>query len=94
MPPAPPKATSANRRGSWPRSTDTTRIARSMLAFATRTMPSASSPTVSLSAARQVLRGRSGAIDVDRHPPAEERTPDRDGQQKIGVGDREFVPTP
>ena len=38
-PPQPPNATSAKSRGSWPRSTDTTRIARSILALATRRMP-------------------------------------------------------
>ena len=40
-PPAPPKATSAKFRGSWPRSIETTRSARSMLAFTTRMTPSA-----------------------------------------------------
>ena len=38
-PPHPPKATSAKSRGSCPRSTDTRRMARSMLALATRRMP-------------------------------------------------------
>ena len=46
-PPAPPKATSVKSRGSWPRSMETTRSARSMLAFTTRTTPSANCSSVS-----------------------------------------------
>ena len=37
--PAPPKATSAKSRGSWPRFTETRRIAPAMLARVTRKIP-------------------------------------------------------
>ena len=39
--PAPPNGTSVHRRGSCPRSTETTRMPRTMLACATRRMPAA-----------------------------------------------------
>ena len=43
--PAPPKATSAKRRGSWPRPTDTVRMARAMELSTISTMPAAASST-------------------------------------------------
>ena len=42
--PAPPNATSAKSRGSWPRSTETTRSARSISAFTTRSTACGSMP--------------------------------------------------
>ena len=43
--PAPPKATSVNSRGSKPRSSEIARTARSIVAFTTRTTPSAAAST-------------------------------------------------
>ena len=43
--PAPPKETSAKRRGSWPRATETTRKARTIVAFAILTIAAAASST-------------------------------------------------
>ena len=43
--PAPPKATSANRRGSWPRPTDTVRMPRAIELSMISTMPAAASST-------------------------------------------------
>ena len=81
MPPAPPNATSANRRGSCPRSTDTTRMARSMLALATRTMPSASSCTRQLRALAPAPAAARCARARHRAPCGRrERTPDRAGR--------------
>ena len=43
--PAPPKATRAKRRGSWPRPTETVRMARAMALSMISTMPAAASST-------------------------------------------------
>ena len=45
--PAPPNGTSVNRRGSWPRSIETSRIAPTIEALTTARMPSAASSSVS-----------------------------------------------
>ena len=91
MPPAPPKATSAKSRGSWPRSTETTRIARSMLALATRTMPSASRRHAELQR-RATSRGDAGARDRRRASSGRRERYSRiePAEQQVRVGDREL----
>ena len=91
MPPAPPNATSANRRGSWPRSSETTRIARSMLAFATRMMPSASSSTDSRSRRASDPAARPRSLDVEAHAAAEEVRRIEAAEQQVRVGDRDIA---
>ena len=53
--PAPPNPTSANLLGSWPRSTETRRIAPAILTFATRRMPKAASMRLSPSGSEIVF---------------------------------------
>ena len=81
--PAPPNATSARSRASTPRSTVTTRTARSMAASTTATTPSA------------VTRSRSSARSCRRHvEPAEagERGFGGDAREhEIGVGHRRLL---
>ena len=83
--PAPPNATSARSRGSTPRSTVTTRTARSIAASTTRTTPSASTPRARSSA--RACRGatssrpRSGNAGIGRDP----------AEHKIGVGHRRVL---
>ena len=88
IPPAPPNATSANRRGSWPRSSETTRIARSMLAFATRMTPSARSSTDSRSRRASDPAARPGTLDVETHAAAEKVAGIEPAEQQVRVGHR------
>ena len=90
MPPAPPKATSAKSRGSCPRSTETTRIARSMLALATRMMPSASAGTPMRMLPGDVVGDAAHAIDVERHAAAEKILDVEPAEQDVGVRDGEL----
>ena len=73
--PAPPNATSANPRGSWPRSTDTSRNARSISAFTTAITATGSIPS---ERARPPRRGRAR--------PAGERAGSRPSSE-VRVGD-------
>src|SRR5690606_21947329 len=93
--PAPPNATSASPRGSTPRSTDTARRARTMLAFTTASTPSAVTPARSRAAAaarRSSTSPENGAstgirpatrlasVTVGRSPPPVEHRP---GERRV-----------
>ena len=70
--PAPPNATSVKSRGSWPRSTETTRSAPTMLLSTIARMPRAASSidrpsgSATFRIAARRLRG------IERHAPAEQ----------------------
>ncbi len=68
--PAPPKQTNVKSRGSYPRSNEITRIARSMVALATRRMPSAASlGEIRISAANAFIASRTGSTGSRWCPP-------------------------
>ncbi len=71
--PAPPNGISANRRGSTPRSTVTTRRARAISLFATRTIPSAVSVSPSPSASpRRPIAARAASPSSSTSPASRE----------------------
>ena len=70
--PAPPKATSAKSRGSWPRCTETRRRAPAMFSLTMATMPSAASSTDRPMASPIGLHRGAGGLDVERHLAAEQ----------------------
>ncbi len=76
--PLPPNASSANCRGSRPRSTDTARIARIIVAEASRSMPNAASSTEQCRGVRQVAQRSPRA--PPRHPLSARRRPGRPGR--------------
>ena len=78
--PAPPKATSASSRGSWPRSTETRRSARSISAFTTSTTSAGSIPL------EGALRG--GAVELE--PAGQPRR--QPSEQQVRVGHRRARP--
>ena len=90
--PAPPNGISVKTRGSWPRSIETTRIARIMLALTMRTMPSAVSrrPRPSFSAsgamAASARRASRGACRRRSAPRAGGRA--RDWRRRPSARDR------
>ena len=88
--PAPPKASSAKRRGSMPRSTVITRSARTISALATRTMPSAHASRVE-ARARRPARSTARVRRVRRRastPPASGHVGVEVAEDEVGVGDR------
>ena len=89
--PAPPKATSVKRRGSCPRSTEMVRMARSMFELATRITPQAAASRGRLRLPGQVLHPRPGAVQVERHPPAQKVAGVQAAQHQVGVGDGDLV---
>ena len=70
--PAPPKATSAKRRGSCPRPTDTVRMARAIALSMISTMPAAASSTPSASGRpmRAATAARAAAASSGSSPPS------------------------
>ena len=70
--PAPPKATSANSRGSWPRWTLMTRSAPAMFSLTIRRMPSAAASTVSPIGVRDRAHRGPRRVDVERHLAADQ----------------------
>ncbi len=84
--PPPPKASSVKRRGSWPRSTDTRRMARSMAALATRTTASAAASTVTpISAASAPTAARADASCSAICPPRKRPALSRDRTRLASV---------
>ena len=69
--PAPPNGSSAKARGSWPRSTETARIARTMLATTMPSMPCAVRST------EKPSRSASGAIALRASPSSSAMPPPR-----------------
>ena len=69
--PAPPRATSAKRRGSWPRATEMTRSAAAMFALRTRTTAAAASSTDNPSGRcdRRSIAAWAGAASSGARPP-------------------------
>src|SRR3954454_18152658 len=95
--PAPPNATSANSRGSWPRWTETSRSAPAIVSFAIARMPPAAASSDRAAPAARVERQprRVGdrlprgarLLDVERHLAADE--PRRQlADDDVRVGDR------
>ena len=95
-PPAPPKASRAKSRGSWPRWTLTVRMARSMLELAMRTMPSANVSSgdrprsVRFEFCGEGFREGAGAVEVERHAAAEEVGGVEPAEEQVGVSDGEL----
>ncbi len=90
--PAPPKATSANSRGSWPFWTVRERIAPAMFAFAIVTMPSAASSSGRPSSSASALHGRDGRVAVELHLAAEEALGVDAAEHDVRVGQRRLLP--
>ena len=86
--PAPPNGSRAKRRGSTPRSTVTTRSARTISWLATRTMPSAVSSSLEAERARRApATAASAALGVELDAPGERRVGGEVAEQQVGVGD-------
>src|SRR3954453_16404198 len=103
--PAPPKATSASSRGSWPRWTDTSRSAPAIVSFVIARMPSAAASSDRPGAApgpgaeRKAggvgdrLPRRRRLLHVERHLAADQ--PRREmADDDVGVGDRRGLAAP
>ena len=86
--PAPPNGIRAKRRGSTPRSTVTTRSARTISWFATLTIPSAVSSSPSPSAAPSRSTASRAASTSSSTPPASVEAGVQVAEQEVGVGDR------
>ena len=86
--PAPPKGSSAKPRGSMPRSTVTTRSARTISWLATRTIPAAVSSGSSPSAAASAPTAARGRVGVERDAAGEARVGGEVAEQQVGVGHR------
>ena len=85
--PAPPNGSSAKSRGSWPRSTETARIARTMLATTMPSMPCAVRSTEKPSrSASGAIASRASAC-VERHAAAEQAARREPAEHEVGVGD-------
>ena len=86
--PAPPNGTSVRRRGSWPRSTETTRMPRAIVALATRRMPEAASirSRPSGSAMRVTIACVAASASSVSSPPSL-RIAAEAAEHEIGVGD-------
>ena len=91
IPPAPPNARSAKSRGSWPRSTETTRIARSMLALATLDDAFGQRRYGRADRAGHFGRHPPDSIDVEGHATAQEILGIEPAQQQVGVGHRQLA---
>ena len=84
--PPPPKATSANSRGSWPFWTVRERIAPDMFAFAIVTIPSAASSSGRPSSSAEPLHGGDGGVAVELHLAAEEAVGVDAAEHDVRVG--------
>ncbi len=86
-PPAPPKLTRANFRGSWPRWAVTARTALVMFASATRRMPSRGFDDGFVHRDGERLDRICRKIGVDLHRAAEKRIGQNSAEEKIRIGD-------
>ena len=87
--PAPPNGTSVHRRGSCPRSTETTRMPRTMLAWATRRMPAAAATrSMPSGPATCILDRPARGVGVELQVAAEARLAAQPAEHEIGIRDR------
>ena len=89
--PAPPNATSANSRGSWPFSIVRERIARAMFEFAIVRIPSAVSSERQPELLGEPADGLDGGLAVERHPAAEEALRVEPAEHDVRVADRRLL---
>ena len=87
-PAAPPKASSAKRRGSTPRRTETSRTPSAIVVLTTRWMPPRRATRSMPSAAAMPVDGRLGGRTVEPAPPAEKGRRVEIAEHQIGVGHR------
>ena len=87
-PPAPPKDTSVNSRGSSPANTVRSRIASAITELATRNIPAAVANALSPSSPARTPITRSAAARVEPHPPAEEELGVEQAEHDVRVGHR------
>ena len=86
--PAPPKANSAKSRGSWPRDTDTMRIAPAIFMLPSRsTAPAAAIAVEAGGLADPFLENRPHMLDGDRLIDRQQLLRIEPAEQQIGVGD-------
>ena len=91
--PAPPKAISSNPRGSCPRSTDTTLIARTISWFATATIPAAAARTLANPSAT-VATARRAAFGVQPHAARKRHGRVEPAQHQVRVRHRRWALPP
>ncbi len=86
--PAPPNTNTGRPRGSWPRSSTCTRAAFAIDSLTLWWMPQAASSTRQAERRRHALGDRPPrAVEVERHPAAEEVAGIEVAEHEVGVGD-------
>ena len=85
--PAPPNGSSVKSRGSWPRSTETARIARTMLATTMPSMPCAVRSTREAEPLGERRDRLARQAVVERHAAAEQASRREPAEHEVGVGD-------
>ena len=90
-PAAPPNDSSANRRGSTPRRTETRRMPSAMLVLTTRCTPSAAATRSTFSFARQPVQRRLRRRRIELRAAAEEMRGIEIAEYQVGIGHRGFA---